>query len=139
MDAAWALQEAIYSRLTADQSLRALLGDPPRIFDQPPPEATFPMLILGAGELKPYAGIEGAFEHLFRFTAYSRWGGRRECKLIAAGVRLSLQDAALTLDGHRLIQSRLVFEDQLKLREPDIYQGVMRYRFVTVPEALVAA
>ena len=41
MTGAWALQEAIYAALAADAGVKAVLGDPARIYDDAPPEAIF--------------------------------------------------------------------------------------------------
>ncbi|MEM7517304.1 MAG: DUF3168 domain-containing protein, partial [Planctomycetota bacterium] len=77
--------------------------------------------------------------HIVRFTIASRWGGRKECKEIATSMRALLQDARFALEGHELLQARLVFEDHLRHREPDVYQATLRYRFITVPHAEAAA
>ncbi|MEM9286310.1 MAG: DUF3168 domain-containing protein [Pseudomonadota bacterium] len=138
-DAAWSLQTALYSALADDGDLQTILGDPARIYDAIPPDTIFPFLQIGAGQLLPYQGIAGGFEHIVRLTAFSRWGGRQECKAIAELIRIRLQNADLTLEGHKLLQARLVFEDHLRHRDPETFQGSMRYRFVTVPNSFVEA
>ncbi|MEO1042132.1 MAG: DUF3168 domain-containing protein [Pseudomonadota bacterium] len=132
-DAAWSLQTALYTALTSDTDLQSILGVPARVYDSIPSDTIFPFVQIGAGQLFPYGGIDGGFEHMIRITAFSRWGGRQECKAIADAVRAVLHNGSLTLEGHSLIQSRLIFEDHLRHREPDTYQGTMRYRLLTVP------
>lgn len=132
-DAAWSLQTALYTALTSDTNLQSLIGLPARVYDAVPSDTVFPFIQIGAGQVFPYGGIEGGFQHIIRITAFSRWGGRQECKAIAEAVRSLLQNAALTLEGHTLVQSRLVFEDHLRHREPETFQGAMRYRMVTIP------
>ncbi len=133
MDAAWALQSALYTALSNDEELQGVLGNPARIHDEVPADATFPLLQLGAVRMQPYEGMEGGFEHIIRMTCFSRYGGRKEGKQIADICRRILQNAQLSLEGCELAASRLVFEDHLKIADPDIYQATMRYRFVTVP------
>lgn len=139
MDAAWALQTALYNALSGDAELQQTLGNPARIYDTVPSDASFPLLQLGSVRMRPYTGIAGGYEHIIRLTVFSRWGGRKESKAISKRLRELLQNARLTLEGHEMIQARMVFEDHLKIREPDIMQGSLRYRFVTIPQAAVAA
>ncbi|MEO1658900.1 MAG: DUF3168 domain-containing protein [Pseudomonadota bacterium] len=138
-DAAWALQTALYAELANDSALQALIGGPARIYDAIPPETIFPFVQIGAGQILPYDGIDGGFEHIVRITAFSRWGGRHECKAIAEVVRARLQNTRLALEGHKLLQARLVFEDHLRHRDPETFQGAMRFRFVTVPNSFAEA
>lgn len=138
-NAAWALQSALYTALSTDADLQALIGTPARVHDSVPEEAVFPLIQIGAVRMKPYEGIEGGVEHLIRLSAFSRYAGRKEGKLIADRCRQLLQNARLPLDGHEMVQARMIFEDHLKIADPDIYQATMRFRFVTVPTMAVAA
>ncbi|GGY53203.1 DUF3168 domain-containing protein [Parvularcula lutaonensis] len=138
-EAAWSLQTALFDRLSQDAALQALLGNPARIHDAIPSDAVFPLLQIGAGKIAPYSGIEGAIEHTLRFSAFSRWGGRKEGKLIADRVRQLLQNLRLPIDGHVIVQSRMVFEDHLRFRDPDTFQATMRYRIVTIPDSIASA
>lgn len=139
MGAAWALQSALYTQLSQDVELQGTLGTPARIYDSVPDDAVFPLLQIGAVRMEPYQGFRGGIEHIVRLTAFSRYGGRKEGKLIADRCRVLLQNAEMSLEGFELVQARLVFEDHLKIADPDVYQAAMRYRFVTVPSAAVAA
>lgn len=135
-DAAWALQSALYAQLADDTALALLIGSPARIYDAVPDGAVLPLLQIGAVRMAPYPGVKGGQEHMVRLNAFSRYGGRKEAKAIAAAVRGVLQDAAFPLEDHALVQSRLVFEDHLRFRDPDMFQAAMRYRMVTVPQAV---
>jgi hypothetical protein len=134
-DAAWAVQSALYDALTGDPELADAMGGTARVHDAVPDDVGFPMIQLGVSRMTPVGGIAGGFEHVVRINVYSRWGGMRECKLIAGHVRRLLQNARLTLEGHALRQCRLVFEDVLRVREPELMQASLRYRLVTVPFA----
>ena len=134
--AAWALQTCLYDALSADPAVQSLLGASPRLFDTIPSDALYPLVELGATKNTPYPGVEGGVEHIVRFSAWSRWGGRKECKAIADAIQQLLQNASLAMEDHEMIQARIVFEDHLKYREPDLFQAVMRYRFVTIPKSV---
>ena len=45
--ASWALQQAVFTALTADAGVIALLGSPPRIYDDPPRDAALPYAVIG--------------------------------------------------------------------------------------------
>ena len=131
--AAWAVQSGVYAHLAQDTALRALLGDPARIFDAIPEEAAFPLLTLGASRMRELEGVADALEHDIRLTAYSRWGGRAEVKAIESALHDALHDQAVSIAGYRLVSSRFLFADTFRLADGDTYQSVMRYRLVTQP------
>ena len=131
--ASWAVQEAIYSRLNDDARVLAILGAPPRIYDDPPEDVVFPFIAIGEARARDFAGVPGAEEHDLRLYAHSRYAGRREVKRIMSAVYDAIHDAAFDVAGFRLVNLRYVFADVLRRREPDAYQGVMRYRAVTEP------
>ena len=43
-----ALQGAVLARLVTDATLPALIGDPPRVYDQPPDDPVYPFVQIGA-------------------------------------------------------------------------------------------
>jgi len=133
---AWSLQTAIFDALTQASAIQALIGNPARIYDAVPSEAIFPLLQLGAARIVLLKGVEDAHEHIISINAFSRWGGRRECKLLAQAVRDVLQNARFDLGTHEVVQARMVFEDLLKVRDPETFQAAIRYRFVVMPQAV---
>ena len=135
---AWALQEAIYQVLTGDAAIQHWVGDPARVYDAIPTEALFPLLQIGASRILPLKGVTGGQEHIVSINAFSRWGGRQECKRIASAVHNVLQNARFTLGDCQVVQARMVFEDLLQVRDPETFQAAMRYRFAVVPLELAA-
>ena len=63
----------------------------------------------------------------------SVFGGSEEAKAVMALVRLSLHGAALSLDGHRLINLRVTYADLFKAADWRSTYGVLRLRAVTEP------
>jgi uncharacterized protein DUF3168 len=129
----WELQRAIYQRLAADPALQAEIGNPARIYDDAPPEAVFPYLIVGEARASDWNGVDGGMEHDVKLYAFSRYAGRREVKRIMGAVYDTLHEAALTLSGHQLINIRFVFGDVFRRQDSETYQGVVRFRAVTQP------
>ena len=134
-DASWALQAAVHDALSGNAVVKALIGDPPRIYDDPPADGAFPFLTVGEGRLAAWAGAARGIEHTLRLSAWSRYAGRKEIKDIMAAVFDVLHEASLSLDGHRLINLRFAFADIFRKQDGDTFEGVMRYRAVTEPIA----
>lgn len=132
-NAQWEIQRAVYQHLKASATLKAELGDPARIYDDPPADAVFPFLTLGEARTKDWPGIEGGLEHELRLHAFSRYAGRREVKGILAAVYDELHDADIAITGHDLINFRFVFSDAFRPQDGETYQGVARFRAVTQP------
>ncbi len=76
-------------------------------------------------------GTEEGAEHRLTLDVWSRQRGMSEAHAIAGAIRAALNDAALTLDGHALVNLR--FETADIARDPDgiTVHGVVRFRAVT--------
>ncbi|MEM8772639.1 MAG: DUF3168 domain-containing protein [Pseudomonadota bacterium] len=129
--AGWDVQRAVYAALRDDAAIRAVLGDPPRLYDDAPSSAPFPYLTIGEAQTRPLEGVDGAEEHTLRLYAFSRYAGRREVKAILAAVHDALHDAPLVLNDHHLVSLRYVFADAFRRQDRETYQGAIRFRAVT--------
>ena len=129
--AAFALQAAIVARLKADAALKALIGDPPRVFDGPAREKAFPFVSYDETRETPLAAAPGHVEHDIRLSVHSRYEGRREAKEIAVAIVSALHEAALDVAGRRLVSLRAVYSDVFYRADADAHQGVLRLRAVT--------
>lgn len=130
-DAGWALQKAIYEALRADAGLKALVGDPPRVFDAPPKSGPFPFIAFGDAREAKISGADALVEHDLRINVHSRYEGRREAKEIVTAILSALDDAPLIVDGAALISLRATFSDIVHRQESDAYLGIVRLRAVT--------
>lgn len=126
-----ALQKALIAHLRDDAALKTLLGDPARIWDQPPGEPVCPHLLIGRSESRPVAAEGCGIEHNLTLTCASTFGGTEEAKAVSAAVRARLFEAQLTADGVRTVSLRVVFSDVF--RSPDLRRtwAVIRVRAVT--------
>jgi hypothetical protein len=126
------LQKAIVARLKADSATAAIVGA--RIYDEVPTSAAFPYINLGEDQtIAERADCYDGSEINLTLHAWSREPGYPEVKRIADAVRASLQDAPLTLTGHRLVD--LTFIDSRVLRDPDgkTSHAVVTLRALTEP------
>jgi len=134
LDPERALQLALLTKLRANTDLVALLGNPPRVYDEAPADPVYPYVSLGRSETRPWGGLDAeGLEHVLGLTVVSVFGGSEEAKAVMALVRLSLHGAALSLDGHRLINLRVTYADLFKAADWRSTFGVLRLRAVTEP------
>jgi hypothetical protein len=131
--ASWALQQSVFTRLTGDAPLLALLGAP-RLYDDVPQRADFPYLTFGQTLARDWStGTEDGNEHIFTLHVWSQARGKKEAHEIMGALRTALHDQSLTLPGHRLINLR--HEHSEARRDPDgeTIHGIVRYRATTEP------
>lgn len=127
-----ALHKALLDHLRADPGLAALLGDPPRIHDEPPAQPVWPMVVFGRAETRLWGGVDGeGLEHSLTLTCLSRFEGAEEAKAVVAALRARLHDADLTLDGWRLVNLRVTYGDVFRAADARTLLGVVRLRAVT--------
>ena len=129
----WPLQAALYATLQAYAPLSAEIGDPPRVYDDPPVGAALPYLVIGEARASAYPGIDGGVEHDIRVNVFSRHDGRKEVKRLLDLVVEALHEAEFSVEGARLVQCRFVFADVLRRRDGALFEGVARFRAVTEP------
>lgn len=130
MSADLALQKAIHAALAGDAALAALVAA--RIYDNPPDDAGFPYLTLGESEMRDWSASESAgAEHRLSLFVFTRGGGRTSAKAILGAARAVLDDAALTLDGHALINLRFLDSETRREADGTTWRGTIRFRAVT--------
>lgn len=133
-DANWALQQALFAELGANADVQTALGDPPRLYDAVPREAVFPYAVLGDGQENDWStATERGSEHILAIHVWSRGGGHREAKQIAAAIRGCLDGASLALAGFALIDLRFQSADYARQPDGDTWRASLRFRAVTEP------
>jgi hypothetical protein len=114
------LQRAIVTVLKASADLQSLIGNPIRLYQDAPANATFPYVTLGEGQVVPDLAdcIDGS-EIYPILHVWSRASGFGEAKSIAATIWKALNGATLTMTENRCL---LLERDQLgdvTLSDPD--------------------
>lgn len=138
LDPERALQAAVFARLRSEAALVPLLGSPPRVYDQPPPDPVHPYVSFGRCESRPWGGSDDATlregaELALTLTCVSRFGGGEEAKAVTAAIRAALHDAALTLTDNRLVSLRATYLDIFRAPDWRFTLGVVRLRAVVEP------
>lgn len=131
MSAASALQKAIYERLSGDVALTALIGGN-AVTDRRPSAPTSPLVVIAGIDSSDHStATEPGEEHSVMLDIWSDAAGHRQVQAIAAVVRAALHDAALALNGHRLV---LLFHRETRVERDDrFHRAKMQLRAVTEP------
>ncbi len=130
--AALALQKAVFAALVADDAVGASIGD--RIYDVAPRDVAFPYATIGQATLADWStGTEDGSEHRLTLHVWSREQGQSQCHAIVDAIRAALDDAALALDGHALVNLRFEFADTRRDGDGITFRGTLRFRAVTEP------
>jgi hypothetical protein len=128
-----ALRAAVHAALSQDGALTALLGGA-RVYDEPPKSAAFPYVTIGEGRFSNLGTVDDpAQEHQLTLHAWSRQGGHREAHLVTGALLQNLEDAALAIDGHRLVNLRFTVADIRREADGRTYHALVRFRAVTEP------
>ena len=128
-DGSWELQKAIYSALTGDGALMAMITG---VHGHVPQGTAFPYVTLGESTAVDWrtVGHNGMETTLF-FQVWSRERGHREVKQILAEIYRILNDAKLTVPGHELVFLRYGFSQTSKDPDGATYHGVAHYEALT--------
>lgn len=126
-----ALHVALVAHLKGDPTLKALLGDPARIWDQAPKGAVYPHLTVGRSESRSVAAADCGIEHQLSLRCASLFGGVEEAKAICAAVRAAVHEVPLEDDGVRTVTLRATFVDVFRSTDHRRTWGVVRLRAVT--------
>lgn len=131
-DSQWALQQAVLTALTGDAALQALIGNPARVYDAVPPDPTYPYVVIGEGNAADWDTKDSdGMDQVMTIHAWSRYRGLKEAKQIMGAVLDALDQQALAVTGHTLVQLRFEFSDVLMDPDGLTRHGVQRFRALT--------
>ena len=129
MNSAAELQKAIFGALAATGALAAMVGT--RDFDHAPANAAFPYITFGRTSVYDWStGTESGTEQLFTLHVWSKAKGKKEALEIMELARGTLHDAALELEGHKLVNLRLEFSEARYDDRNEAHHGLLRFRAV---------
>lgn len=126
-----ALREALFTLLTSDAVLVSLMGGA-RVFDDVPRDLTGVYVVFSDTRLRDWStGSDCGHEQDVALTIWSAEGGAKTALLAAARIEALLHDAALALDGHRLVNLRLTASDIRRNERANRSRVILRFRAVT--------
>ncbi|TCR93168.1 DUF3168 domain-containing protein [Rhizobium sp. BK376] len=131
MSAANELLQAICTTLAANADLMALIG-PDGISDRLVSGRHLPVLVIAEVTTNDYStATEPGEEHLLILQSWSDMQGQRQAQMIAGLIVALLQDAALPLATHRLINLQHVSTKTRREPKTRLFCAEMRFRAVT--------
>tara|TARA_R110001592_G_scaffold147011_1_gene371406 strand:- start:71 stop:472 length:402 start_codon:yes stop_codon:yes gene_type:complete len=125
----FALQTAIYTKLSTDSNLTTTLGA--SVFDDIPENTPYPYVQLGEDTAIDYSTKDQTgSEVTVNIDVWSRYRGSLQAKNIMDRVHTLLHDSSLSVTGSNFINMRFEFSDII--RDPDgiTRHGVMRFRAI---------
>jgi len=129
-----ALQTGLYERLVSDVQLKALVGDPPRIYDHVPQGTVFPYITIGDIQTTDWStSTENGEDHRIIVHSFSRYKGRKEAREIEKRIYELLHDGDLSMTEHTLIRMRFLVSDILLDADGRTYHGLARFQAITEP------
>jgi Protein of unknown function (DUF3168) len=133
MNAALALQQAMRAALLADTALITLLGGA-HVFDEVP-RGEPPLCVAFANiETRDWSVMDQkAHEHFLTLEVTSNERGRAQAQNICNRIEAVLDNAALTLTGHRLVNLRLTFWNVARTKADKNFGATLRFRAATEP------
>ena len=121
------LQKAVLDTLTASAAVRAVFGNPARVYDRPPAAVSFPYVDLGEmQELEDGAACIDGSEVIMTLHVWSRAVGQVDAKRGVDALRQALDATAPGMTGHAAVS--VAFEDARYLVDPD---GITTHAVVT--------
>ncbi len=129
--AALALQQAMRDRLLLHAPLLAVLGGG-HVFDEVPRGENEPYVVFSTIETRDWSVLDQkAHEHFVTLEVKTKSRGRKLAQDIVTEIETALDNAALTLAGHVLVNLRVVFWTVSKTQEN--FGGLLRFRAATEP------
>ena len=126
-----ALRKAIHTALAGDAALTALVGGN-RIFDEAPREARPPYVCFGDAQARDWStATRTGCEQFAVLHVWSAQRGAQEALAIAARIAQVLDEAALTLDGHHLVDLRFMTTETRREAAGRFTRSSLRFRATT--------
>ncbi len=126
------LQRAVMASLRADAGVRAIFGDPPRVYDDESTGPDYPYAVLERHEASPADSQQVAgMAHTLSFAVISRFGGRLDMREFLGALRSAVEGMELVLQGQRVVLVLVIYSDVLRASDRRAYRGLLRVRIIT--------
>ncbi len=134
-DSCWAVQAAVYGRLSGNAGVTALLAaGAAGVFDHMPQSSVFPYIALGDMAARPEETQSGGgYDITLDIHCYSRALGMKQSRAIRAAVSAALHEADFAVTGQSLVLCRLERQETRLEADGETRHGVLRFRIITEP------
>jgi hypothetical protein len=129
---ALALRAAIRAHCLADAVLASLMGGLVRLYDEPPHGAQPVYALFGDAETRDWSSSsDRGHEHLLALVVWASSGSAASGLAVADRLATLLDDAPLTLAGHRLVQLAVTATESGRDNKTGLTRIVLRLRAAT--------
>jgi Protein of unknown function (DUF3168) len=133
MNPAQATQQAMRTALLARTPLLSVLGGA-HIFDEVPRGANPPYVAFTNIETRDWSvADQKAHEHIVTLEIATNQRRRDAAQAIAQEIETALDNVALTVVDHRLINLRVIFTNISRNGKTENFNGMVKYRAATEP------
>ena len=128
-----AVQQAMRDALLAHAPLTLLLQGQ-HVFEEMPRGANAPFVAFGDIETRDWSVADAkAHEHFIMLSIRTNSRSRKLAQDILDEIETVLDHAALTLDGHKLVNLRVIFWSVTRDKSAENFGAVIRFRAATEP------
>ena len=133
MNGGLALVQAMRAALLADTALLALLGGG-HVYDEVPRGEQGLHVSFASVETRDWSVMDQkAHEHFVTIDVGTNERGRAQAQAICSRVEAVLDNAALVLTDHRLINLRAIFYNVARMKNEKTFGATLRFRAATEP------
>ena len=133
MSGGFELAAAMRAALLAHAPLTELLGGA-HVYDEPPRGAPASFIEFGSLETRDWSTADqAAHEHFVTLAVRTNSRSRRLAQKLASEIEAALDGAALVVDGHRLVNLRLIFWTVARSLGSQNFGASLRLRAATEP------
>ena len=129
------VSRALHAALAGDIRITDALGDPARLYDDPPEDPIFPYLTYG-----PIRSEDNSVDsarltaHLITLHIWSRYTGRAEALALMGTIASVLSDAPMELTAATLVNRHIIYTDIFRASDGLTLHGIVRLRVTTDQE-----
>ena len=128
-----AVQQAMRDALLAHAPLTLLLQGQ-HVFEEMPRGANSPYVAFGDIETRDWSVADAkAHEHFVMLSIRTNSRSRKLAQDILDEIEMVLDHASLTLDGHKLVNLRVIFWSVTRDKSAENFGAVIRFRAATEP------
>ena len=128
-----AVQQAMRDALLAHAPLTLLLQGQ-HVFEEMPRGANAPFVAFGDIETRDWSVADAkAHEHFIMLSIRTNSRSRKLAQDILDEIETVLDHASLTLDGHKLVNLRVIFWSVTRDKSAENFGAVIRFRAATEP------
>ena len=127
-----ALRRAILDAASMDADLRSLMGGALRLYDEPPRGAEPVYALFGDVKAEDWStDLDRGHAQSLDLVIWSDKGGARTALMVADRFFAILDDAPLTVEGHRLVNLRVTELASIRDKDSGLARVTLRLRAVT--------